>query len=299
MENIKRYHIFSTVVETGSMTAAAKHLGMTPSAVSQNISYLENSLGMTLLYRSTRGNSLTEAGQILWKGYDEMRLHYNDLERKLTENKVVVQGDVRISCPEGIGQELLAHALKELFANNPKLTVNVISEYQLTDIYTNNIDIAIRVGKISDNNLVYRPLGKLRMALCASPDYLEEHGEPKNAEDLKNHHLLRHADDLAELQFLDKTGKSYRIKPKMKMVSNNVLVIRSFATNGYGLALLPIDLIREHMTEGVLKPVMADYEWPVLDIQALTVGRILPKRVVEVVNALKSYFENVNSVQTK
>ena len=133
MEQLKRYAIFAAVVEAGSMTRAAKALGMTPSAVSQHISQLESLLGLTLLHRSTRRLNLTEAGEVVWQGCQSLQQTLNQTELRLSEVRDSLLGEVRITAPVGMAGQPLARALSPLLQAHPGLCIQIIADDETRD----------------------------------------------------------------------------------------------------------------------------------------------------------------------
>ncbi len=146
MEQLKRYAIFAAVVEAGSMTGAAKALGMTPSAVSQHISQLESLLGLTLLHRSTRRLNLTEAGEVVWQGCQSLQQTLNQTELRLSEVRDSLLGEVRITAPVGMAGQPLARALSPLLQAHPGLCIQIIADDEKRDLIAERIDVALRVG---------------------------------------------------------------------------------------------------------------------------------------------------------
>ncbi|OSM49888.1 LysR family transcriptional regulator, partial [Aeromonas salmonicida subsp. salmonicida] len=206
MEQLRRYAIFAAVVEAGSMTGAAKALGMTPSAVSQHISQLESLLGLTLLHRSARRLNLTEAGEVVWQGCQSLQQTLNQTELRLSEVRDSLLGEVRITAPVGMAGQPLARALSPLLQAHPGLCIQIIADDEKRDLIAERIDVALRVGTLSDSSLVARKLGQTRMLLCASPAYLARKGTPRSPADLLEHDWLA-ADMLSGgLTFFDDKG---------------------------------------------------------------------------------------------
>ncbi|CCN45301.1 putative Transcriptional regulator, LysR family [Vibrio nigripulchritudo MADA3029] len=292
MENMKRYCIFSVVASAGSMTAASKRLGMSPSAISQNISQLENALGVTLLHRSTRGLSVSEAGQILLQGYGQMRSHFESLEQKLSDCREGVRGEVRISCSAGMAQEVIANALSSCLSAYPELRVTLITGEEARDIVQENIDIAITLGDAKDSNLVYRPLGEMPRVVCASSHYIDTYGTPDSIDDIINHHWIINSDCCAQKTICSVANIEDKRDLNVRFKVNNDLVARAFAITGQGLALIPQEFVREHLNLGDLCEVLSSVKWPNIKVQALTVSRSVPKKVEVVLEALKAFFHS-------
>ncbi|MBD1556292.1 LysR family transcriptional regulator [Vibrio sp. S9_S30] len=288
---MKRYCIFSVVASAGSMTAASKKLGMSPSAISQNISQLESALGVTLLHRSTRGLSVSEAGQILLQGYSQMRSHFESLEQKLSDCREGVKGDVRITCCTGLAQTAIAHALAPCLSTYPDIRLNLIADDKMRDIVQENIDIAITLGETKDCNLVYRPLGSIPRVLCASEQYLSTFGIPQVASDLINHQWVVNSDSDAIEVVCRNAEIEEKRRLKIRCRVNNEMTARSFALSGQGLVLLPLPLAEEYLRRGELTCVLNHIAWSDIKVQALTICRTVPKKVDVMLEALKTFFK--------
>lgn len=239
MDQLRRYAIFAAVVEAGTMTGAAKALGMTPSAVSQHIGQLESLLGLTLLHRSTRRLSLTEAGEVVWQGCQSLQQTLNQTELRLSEVRDSLLGEVRITAPVGMAGQPLALALSPLLQAHPGLCIQIIADDEKRDLIAERIDVALRVGSLPDSTLVARKLGQTRMLLCAAPAYLARKGTPRTPADLATHDWLS-GDMLGSgLLLLDERGGEHRVRFKPRVLCNNVLPLRQFALAGQGISLQP------------------------------------------------------------
>lgn len=290
MEQLRRYAIFAAVVEAGSMTGAAKTLGMTPSAVSQHISQLESLLGLTLLHRSTRRLNLTEAGEVVWQGCQSLQQTLNQTELRLSEVRDSLLGEVRITAPVGMAGQPLARALSPLLQAHPGLCIQIIADDEKRDLIAERIDVALRVGTLSDSSLVARKLGQTRMLLCASPAYLARKGTPRSPADLLEHDWLA-ADMLSGgLTFFDDKGLGHKVKPKPRVVCNNVLPLRQFTLAGQGVSLQPEGEIAEDLAQGRLLELLPGFRVPPMEIHAITPQREIPEKVRRVITALRSHF---------
>ncbi|MFQ2647431.1 LysR family transcriptional regulator [Aeromonas caviae] len=290
MDQLRRYAIFAAVVEAGSMTGAAKALGMTPSAVSQHISQLESQLGLPLLHRSTRRLSLTEAGEVVRQGCQSLQQTLNDTELRLSEVRDSLLGEVRITAPVGMAGQPLARALSPLLQAHPGLCIQIIADDEKRDLIKDRIDVALRVGTLEDSTLVARRLGQTRMLLCASPAYLARKGTPRSPADLLAHDWL--ASDMlgGGILLLDEKGEAHKVKPKPRVLCNNVLPLRQFTLAGQGISLQPEGEIEEDLAIGRLLVLLPGFLAPPMEIHAITPQREIPEKVRRVISALRSHF---------
>ena len=296
MDQLRRYAIFAAVVEAGTMTGAAKALGMTPSAVSQHIGQLESLLGLTLLHRSTRRLSLTEAGEVVWQGCQSLQQTLNQTELRLSEVRDSLLGEVRITAPVGMAGQPLALALSPLLQAHPGLCIQIIADDEKRDLIAERIDVALRVGTLPDSTLVARKLGQTRMLLCAAPAYLARKGTPRTPADLATHDWLS-GDMLGSgLLLLDERGGEHRVRFKPRVLCNNVLPLRQFALAGQGISLQPEGEVGEDLAQGRLLELLPGFRVPPMEIHAITPQREIPEKVRRVVEALRSYFGTTLSV---
>jgi DNA-binding transcriptional LysR family regulator len=263
---------------------------MTPSAVSQHISQLESLLGLTLLHRSTRRLSLTEAGEVVWQGCRALQQTLSETELRLSEVRDALLGEVRITAPVGMAGQPLALALSPLLQAHPGLTIQIIADDEKRDLIAERIDVALRVGSLPDSTLVARKLGQTRMLLCAAPAYLARKGTPRTPADLATHDWLC-GDMLGNgLLLLDEKGGEHRVRFKPKVLCNNVLPLRQFALAGQGISLQPEGEIGEDLALGRLLELLPGFRVAPMEIHAITPQREIPEKVRRVVEALRSYF---------
>ncbi|BBS87014.1 LysR family transcriptional regulator [Aeromonas media] len=290
MDQLRRYAIFAAVVEAGTMTGAAKALGMTPSAVSQHIGQLESLLGLTLLHRSTRRLSLTEAGEVVWQGCQALQQTLNQTELRLSEVRDSLLGEVRITAPVGMAGQPLAQALSPLLQAHPGLCIQIIADDEKRDLIKERIDVALRVGALPDSTLVARKLGQTRMLLCAAPAYLARRGTPRTPAELVEHDWLC-GDMLGSgLLLLDERGGEHRLRFKPRVICNNVLPLRQFALAGQGISLQPEGEVAEDLAQGRLLALLPGFRVPPMEIHAITPQREIPEKVRRVITALRSHF---------
>lgn len=238
MDQLRRYAIFAAVVEAGTMTGAAKALGMTPSAVSQHIGQLESLLGLTLLHRSTRRLSLTEAGEVVWQGCQSLQQTLNQTELRLSEVRDSLLGEVRITAPVGMAGQPLALALSPLLQAHPGLCIRIIADDEKRDLIAERIDVALRSAPC--RTPPWWPASWARPGCCSAPPaYLARKGTPRTPADLATHDWLS-GDMLGSgLLLLDERGGEHRVRFKPRVLCNNVLPLRQFALAGQGISLQP------------------------------------------------------------
>src|SRR4051812_18334857 len=197
MDDLKPLAIFAEVVDAGSMSAAARRLGMSPSAVSQAIRALEAHGGVTLLHRSTRKLALTEAGERYYPHCQRLLEAARAAAQSLQQARDAPTGELRVAAPVGFANHV-APALAPLLDEAPQLRLRLLVDDAMIDLIDARIDVAIRVGRLADSHWVARRLCEFEMILCASPAYLERHGVPAVPQDLPSHQWLAFGREGAE-----------------------------------------------------------------------------------------------------
>jgi len=284
--------IFCHVIDSGSMRQAAKNLNMTPSAVSQFITQLETELGITLIYRSTRKISLSEAGLNYYKQGQQMLLAAERADNVISEQKDSLDGELRISVPVGMATNPLAEALADLLKNQPKLNLSIIASDEYVDPIAERIDIAINVGQPADSGFIYHYLGDPARHFYASPEYLRLHGRPVVPADLEQHSWLGLRCNCALNQtVLTKAGHhSINYTPKLRMQFNDLNSMIAHVKQGLGISVLPRLEIKRLIGTGELVPVLDDWSMPGFHLYALTMDKKLSLKVKVALDTLKDYF---------
>lgn len=260
MKSLDGLAVFVVVVEAGSFSAAARRLGNTPSAVSKQISLLEADLEAQLFHRTTRKQSLTEAGDIL---YHRARGIVADLEdarlavRRLSDTP---SGSLHITTEVDLALALLRPVLPAFLERYPKVQVRITMSTTLVDLVGGGLDLALRMGHLADSSLVARRLGVSRSVLCASPDYLKERGSPQAPTELSTHDCLSfrtRAEPTTWSFDCDGQVVDAVVDGSLKVDSLNLL--RAVTMSGVGIAMLPIWMVRDALATGALVRVLTGY----------------------------------------
>jgi DNA-binding transcriptional LysR family regulator len=249
--------VFTNVVAQGGFTAASKYLHMTPQMVSHHIKQLEKHLGVSLFSRTTRKVNLTHVGQQYLAHCTDILLKVESSEASVRESANTPSGLLRVCAPVTFGSIKIAPALVEFSKRYPSIQVDLSLSDQRQDLMAENLDIAFRIGKLSDSNLIARPLQDYSMMLAASPKYLSENGNPNSIEDLKNHQCL--------LQRFDQTGTQWKVNNHDELstvnVNGNVRVdhgaaLLNCALADGGIILQPKVLLEQAIHSGALIPIL-------------------------------------------
>lgn len=274
INHYKRMAIFAEVVAAGSLTAAARRLGMTPSAVSQHLRQLEQGLGQALLHRTTRRLALTEAGERYHTGCAAMVAAARSAEQSLAQLRDAPEGELRLAAPAGFGP-LLATALAPL-RSYPRLTLRLLLDDAVIDLIAARVDLALRAGTLADSTLVARKLGSLTQQLCASPAYLAERGWPAQPQDLLQHDwlgLTPRSDSANVLDLQGPAGQREVVRLVGRVLSSQVTAVQALCLQGWGIQVGVSDEARQALADGRLLPVLPEWRLADLPVYALTPGR--------------------------
>lgn len=292
MEKLNRMAVFAIVVSEGSLAAAARRLGMSPSAVSQHLRALEQAVGVPLLHRSTRKLTLTDAGAAFYPGCEAMLEHAQQAERRLAEMRDTLSGELRISATVAIGGQPLCSALSPLLLQHPGLQLKVIATDNVLDMIEHRIDIALRFSRqLGDANVIAHPLAEWPMVICASPAYLSRHGVPETPDALSAHRWIhghtfyRHID-----LHHPRAGKVTLRLSEGQVISDSMMVVREFTLAGMGISLQPLHEIGHELRSGQLMLLLPEWRADMLKLTALTLERVLPEKSRQALHALRHYF---------
>jgi DNA-binding transcriptional LysR family regulator len=263
--------IFARVVEKGSFTAAAESLGLPKSNVSRKVASLERSLGTTLLRRTTRKLSLTDAGTAYFHHAQRVVQEMAAGEQALQQMQSAPHGLLRIAVSVGFGVAFLGGVVAEYLKRFDDVRAELVMSNDLPESLQEGIDLAVRVGPLADSSLMARHLGSLRRVLCASPDYLERRGEPVSPHDLLNHDCLLFPADARDGRTWVLNGPNGSVEAAItgRLVANNLAVIHQAALEGVGIALLPQFRSAADIRAGRLVPVLCNWEPPMVDVHVV------------------------------
>lgn len=294
-DKLKRMALFAEIVDSGSISAAARRVGSTPSAVSQQLRLLEAALGLVLLHRSTRRITLTEAGERYYPACAAMVAQARSADQALERLRDEPEGELRLAAPIGFG-ELLSTALEPL-RRHPRLRLHLLLDDTPIDLIGERVDLALRVGRFTDSALVARRLGELQRQLCAAPRYLAERGWPRHPNELEGHDWLglpprSGAVDILSFQGQgERQGEREEVRAEPRLLASQVTALQAMAVAGWGLYVGMADDVRQPMVEGRLAPVLPDWRLEPAAVFAVTPRRDeQPAKVRHALQALQQHF---------
>jgi len=253
---------FAAVVEAGNFTAAARRLGLSKSAVSARIIALERRLGARLLHRSTRSITLTEAGQVYHAHCVQLLARASLGEEAVQDCGGGPRGRLRIACTADFAADHIVPMLAEFRVRYADIVPDLVVKDEMSDLTSENIDVAVRFGPLVSPNLVVRRLGPLRGFAVASPGYVERHGVPEAPDDLAARDCLIFSPYPwgAAWPFVhSRSGARRRVRVKDSAWFSNGAVLRSATLTGLGITLLATPLCARHLQDGTLVNVLPDW----------------------------------------
>ncbi|MBR0754340.1 LysR family transcriptional regulator [Bradyrhizobium jicamae] len=243
---------FLAVVEAGGISAAARRLGLAKSVISERITGLEKSLGVTLFNRG-QNLALTERGGRLAEGMKDVIENLDVVVHDATRDRAEFGGRIRITTSAGLGVRYLGSIITAFLAEHPNVEAEITYDDRFVDIAGENYDLALRIGYLQNSDLVGRRLCSIRRLLCASPLYIEKFGVPRSVEDLRNHRGVGYTllQSSAQWQFRTEDGKAVRSKPpRLVFLANNGEAIRDALLAGLGISNLPSFFVADDIRAG-------------------------------------------------
>lgn len=253
--------IFVTVVEAGSFVKAAEQLHLTRSAISKNIARPEEQLGVVLFKRTTRSLSMTDEGALFYEHSCRALSEIQNAAALLDQGKINATGRLRMSVPVLFGQVFAAPLMVKFAQQHTDLQLEISFNDRTVDLVEEGFDLCIRIGTLPDTTqLVAKPIGEHRMLLCASPNYLNENEAVplEHIEDLDNHTTIAdpHFGQIKKWQLQKENSEPLFIKPKAKLLLNDLQAIKNAALAGAGIVWLPDWLIQNELQDGTLVQVL-------------------------------------------
>jgi DNA-binding transcriptional LysR family regulator len=281
--------LFVEVVKARGFRHAAEAIGMPNSTVSRRISALEKAIGLRLLHRTTRKIELTEAGQIYFERckriVDEAKLAHEQLGEMLAQPS----GVLRASLPVDFANIYLAPLIAQFARLYPGISFDLDLTPRLVDLVSEPFDVAIRMGKPPDSNLIARLLANLPCYLYASPRYLEHSGEPGHPLDLGQHECLGFRTTKANAWTLHNADETVEVVVGGRFQLNSVGLTRRLASLDLGITILPEEIVAEDVAQGRLRRILPDWEGPPTPVYAMTETRLLPAKTQRFIEFLREH----------
>ncbi|VVO49994.1 HTH-type transcriptional regulator DmlR [Pseudomonas fluorescens] len=242
--------VFDAIADTGSLSAAARRLGLTPMTVSRRLAALESELGVRLFHRTTRAVSLTAEGETFLPFAATLLQASEEARACLKSSAGTASGVLKVTAPTVFGQSVIMPLLPALLAEHPALRIDLTLSDSIVDIVGLGIDVAIRIATLRDSALIARPLAPNPRVLCASPAYLKRYGTPTTMEALTNHRRIA-LHGMPYWPFM-RAGEAVAIRADGVFSANSVEAVRTACREGLGMAMLSYWDVRDDLAAGNL-----------------------------------------------
>lgn len=270
------YEIFLSIVEHGSLSKAASHLGLPKSTVSRKLQELEDELKVSLLHRTTRKISPTHEGQQLTQRIRPLLKELQDVKHEFANNLGPQTGLIRVTGPLEFNFNVVAKMLRQYQSEFPHVTMELNFTNRIVNLVEEKYDLAIRAGNLKDSQLIARKFGCNYFGLYISPQLLKTMKPPRDLNDMKDipFILFQPADVPRQWKLVDRNGKAQKFDVKPRYTINNIGTIKEMVIAGVGYALLPDFQANKEVTSGQMVPVL-----PHLSTSLNDLFLVYPKRV--------------------
>jgi DNA-binding transcriptional LysR family regulator len=271
MDQFAAMATFVRVVESGSLSGAARSIPTSLTSVSRQIAALEERYGTPLIVRTTRRLSLTEDGRLFYERAKAVLGEVRDIELALSARHRQPTGRLRVSAPTLMGRLLIAPLLPEFLRRHPVLSVDLLLVDRAVDMVEEDIHVALRVGRLPDSQMIARKLGEVTMIVCASPAYLQRRGVPQTPADLTAHDCLVFSDTpgAADWRFKSNGKTDGKIRLSGKLWINSLDALVAAARDGVGIVRVPSWQIAQDLASGRLQAILTAHEPPPAAIHLL------------------------------
>ncbi len=260
MSEFSNLQLFARVVEEGSFSAAARFLGVTPSSVSRQVSQLEGEIGARLFHRTTRKQSLTEAGEIYFRHARRIVADLEEARLAVSRLADTPSGSLHLTAEADVAVAFVAPILPDFLDRYPKVQIRLSMSSGAMDLVDSGIDLAIRFGHLDDSSLIARKIATSRSLICASPAYLAKHSAPMHPSELEAHSCLSYRIDPRRNHWsFESPQGSLNIPISGRLKANSLVFLRDSALAALGIIMVPTWMIRDELKQGRLVPLLTEF----------------------------------------
>ena len=252
LDRLTGLEVFAKVAGAGSLSAAARALGMSQTMVTKHIAALESRLGVKLFHRTTRRLSITEAGRNYLESSGRILAEIEAADAAVAADRVEPRGQLRLNAPVSFGTRQIAPLLAEFTQRHPRVTVELGLNDRLVDLVEEGWDLAIRIGNLTNSSLIARRIAPCRIVVCAAPSYLRARGTPRTVASLADHNCLGYT--LSQRTPIDRWvfGADVGVQISGNLRANNGDALRAAAIAGQGIIHQPTFIVADDIREGRL-----------------------------------------------
>src|SRR6266566_573649 len=252
---------FVAVADEGGFAQAARKAGAATSSVMRRVDALEEHLGAVLLNRSTRSVTLTPAGEAYYVPAVRILSDLDEANRSVSELSGPPRGLLRVSLPVAFARLHVAPLVPEFLKSCPGVELELLMTDSVVNLVEDRVDLAVRIGSLESSSLIARKLAPNRRVVCASPEYIQTHGEPRIPADLAKHNCLTFSCSTGDRTWrFARTGQDEQVRVRGNLRANHSETLRKAALSGLGLILMPTWLIGGDLGQGRLRPVLTDWQ---------------------------------------
>ncbi len=271
MDRITSMRVFVRAAAGGSLSAAARHSGMSPAMATKHVNALEARLGVKLFHRTTRRLALTEAGGNYLEACQRILAEIDEADAAAASQRIKASGLLRMNVPLSFGSRFIAPLMPEFARVHPEVRVELGLSDALLDVIADSWDLAIRIGRLADSPLQARRLGDSAMRICAAPAYLDRRGVPRRVAELAQHNCLSYT--LSSMQdsrhWAFGVRGEFRVEVSGDLLANNGDALLAAAVGGQGVIYQPDFIVGEALERGDL--VVLDLDKPVMELGGIHV----------------------------
>lgn len=281
MDRLESMHVFVAVVETGSLSAAGRKLGMPLPTISRKISELESYIKTRLLNRSTRKLALTDAGKSYLTACRQILEAVDEAESAAAGEYSAPKGHLIVTAPIVFGRLHVLPVTLDFLKAYPDVDVQLVLGDRSLDLLEEHIDLAVRIGDLPDSSLIATRVGSIRQVVCASPAYLAKHGTPKIPHDLTGHNCITFSGLMLPNAWVFKVGRSKEAIPiHSRLIVNTAEAAIDAAISGVGLVSALSYQVESAIKAGALGIVLQEFESAPMPISLVFTGqRLLPLKL--------------------
>lgn len=285
--------VFTAAVEGGSIAAAARRHKMSSAMAGRHIDALEKAVNARLLQRTTRRLHPTDVGRAYYQRSRRILEEFEEAQREAGDLQVSPRGALKITAASCFAALHMGGPVARYMRSHRDIRVEMLATDSYVDLVQEGIDVAVRIGRLPDSNLVARQIGKCRMVMCAAPAYLERVGEPRTPSELRKHPRLAFSDATSpgDWTLSDARGRSHVIDGPCKLLANNVQLLVAVAIEEGGIVYGPSFVLGEALFQGTLVQVLPKYAATDLGIHTVVPSsRHMATKVRHLVDQLASEF---------
>jgi len=258
-DSIQEMAVFARVVGAGSLSAAARELGLSPALVSRRLAALESRLGVRLINRTTRSLHLTDDGATYYEACARVLADIEEADATVSAGRVEPRGTLRVALPASFGLQHIAPLIPRFAERYPKVQLALSLSDRTVNLIEEGFDLAVRIAHLEDSSLTARRLAPNRRVVCASPAYLARHGTPRTPDELARHNCLTTTDFAMNWDYKGPDGKPGSVRVTGRYACDSWEVLREWARAGLGVALKSTWDVHRLLADGSLVEVCPGY----------------------------------------